>query len=769
MANNSKVMGFGGGFAKGFADGMAKNLNKWAQDEDDAAAVAAARYEENRKSFFEKNKEDEEKIKQAEAMIEQLYPKAADSDKRARTTDAVELLRAGYTIDKTLDLMQDRVYKEIVEDEEKVETEVKPETTESTDINAQTDELITTTNEALTENDETVDLSEPKVNGDGSVYNADTETFESDDEKDITSQTNELITDVKATLNETSEVSTEEDDKEEKPGLFERMRTSSADRRTGRINRRVDELTGTDVDTRKKMADGFLPTDYVRIDGEGRAEFNLKVDKEDELSGWDYYRLNLQDNEHFQQMDNLGKAQWLVQAEGEYKAIEGGKNYAKGTYLAELNREELLEKKILETPEKYDEKTIANNRFMLDIILPMRKSNLDILGDDDSSSSGKNDKNLVSYQLRIEVPSSVEGGEVTFKRRSGLSTSIFVDEAFIAAYPEYADKAGQRVNVYKMPNPTYGVNNNSAYLPHGHESINNAEGDKFAEERRDLWSNIQSKDLSKTIVDGRAGVVTALRSAYEIDQMVYQQPDVLLAGGSMETFFAELGKDISSIVGLVTGNHGEGTKISRQQALADLDSYYTTEFGSLGQLSETAKTHRLFTMRMIKFAYASARIDGNYGQGLSDNDLKLTFQSITGAKDYETFSKNLKMIVGQSVNELNENIRQWGLDSNIQEFQELGGKVNLKSVKDDAQEGGWGDAYGWSQMSVEDWVKQNPLTRTGEVIDLPPGITILTDMPNVALNQILIENLRERGFIVEDKYLNSPNFRILSDNTIVGY
>jgi hypothetical protein len=178
--------------------------------------------------------------------------------------------------------------------------------------------------------------------------------FESDDEKDINSQTNELITDVKATLNETSkvsveeddEVSAEEDDKEDKPGLFERMRTSSADRRTGRINRRVDELTGTDVDTRKKMADGFLPTDYVRIDGEGRAEFNLKVDKEDELNGWDYYRLELQDNEHFQQLDNLGKARWLTEAEKEYKATTSGKNYAKGTYLAELNREELLEQNI---------------------------------------------------------------------------------------------------------------------------------------------------------------------------------------------------------------------------------------------------------------------------------------------------------------------------------------------------------------------------------------------------------------------------------------
>lgn len=754
-------------FAKGFARGMEKNFRDWAEEEKDAATVAAARYEQNRKSFFEQNKADEEKVAAAEAMIEQLYSKASSKDKTARTMDAVELLRSGYSLDKTLELMEDRVYKDTQEEKAKVEPEIKTEVkTEVKDIDAQTDELIKDVNTALNEVDEKVDLKEPEINGGAGTLDLDTNTFDKevkDKSGDKTFNTNQ--TNQSGDTNFNDEVT----DKSEDKGFFGKIGEGLQNRRNKRINRRVDELTGVSTEEREKMSKGFLPTDYVRIDGEGRAEFNLRIDEEDELNGWDYYRLELQDNEHFQQLDNLGKAQWLTQAEGEYKAITSGKNYAKGTYVAELNREELLEQKILVNPENYDDKTVANNRFMLDIILPMRKSNLDILGNEDGGTKATNRSKLASYQLRIEVPSTEEGGESTFKRRSGLLTSVFVDENFIAAYPEYADKVGQRVNVYEMPNPSYGTNANSSYIPQGHGSINNAEADDFAEERRNLWSNIQSKDLSKSVVDGRAGVGTAVRSAYELDQMVYQQPDVLLAGGSMETFFSELGTDITSVVGVVTGRHGEGTKISETEALKDLDSYYTNTFGGIGQLSETAKAHRLFTMRMIKFAYASARIDGNYGQGLSDKDLKLTFDSITGAKDYQTFSKNLKMIIGQSVTELDENIRQWGSDGNVQEYIELGGVANLKSVKDDATEGGWNNAYGWSQTSVEDWMKQNPLNNSGEVIDLPEGVTIQTDMPGADLNEGLIEELRKRGFTVDDKYLNSPNFRVLSDGTVIGY
>ena len=32
-----------------------------------------------------------------------------------------------------------------------------------------------------------------------------------------------------------------------------------------------------------------------------------------------------------------------------------------------------------------------------------------------------------------------------------------------------------------------------------------------------------------------------------------------------------------------------------------------------------------------------------------------------------------------------------------------------------------------------------------------------------------LEELRKQGFKVDDKYLNSPNFRVLSDGTVIGY
>ena len=130
------------------------------------------------------------------------------------------------------------------------------------------------------------------------------------------------------------------------------------------------------------------------------------------------------------------------------------------------------------------------------------------------------------------------------------------------------------------------------------------------------------------------------------------------------------------------------------------------------------------------------------------------------------------MIVGQSVNELNENIRQWGSDGNVQEYQELGGKINLKSVGDDAQEGGWGDAYGWSQTSVDDWIKQNPLDSSGQKINIPEGTSIIIDNPGVALDQTMVDIIKQSSPNVKinpDDIGKFNSFRILNDGTVQGY
>ena len=110
------VMGSGSGFAKGFAEGMEKNFRAMAAEDADAAKLAAARYEENRKNFFEQEKEDQLKIKQADQIVEQLYKNEDTRDKEARKNDAVQLLRSGNSFKDTLSLMQDRQYEKLQEE-----------------------------------------------------------------------------------------------------------------------------------------------------------------------------------------------------------------------------------------------------------------------------------------------------------------------------------------------------------------------------------------------------------------------------------------------------------------------------------------------------------------------------------------------------------------------------------------------------------------------------------------------------------------------------
>ena len=81
-------------FAEGFASGIERGLKVRAQDESDAAKLAASRYEENKKNFFEQERADQEKIKQAEALVNQLYPGLDTKNKEARKSDIVQLLRS---------------------------------------------------------------------------------------------------------------------------------------------------------------------------------------------------------------------------------------------------------------------------------------------------------------------------------------------------------------------------------------------------------------------------------------------------------------------------------------------------------------------------------------------------------------------------------------------------------------------------------------------------------------------------------------------------
>ena len=75
------------------------------------------------------SKEDEEKVNQAEQLIESLYPKADKRNKNARTIDALNMLRANISYEQVKKDMEARVYEELQEAkvEERKDNAVTPD------------------------------------------------------------------------------------------------------------------------------------------------------------------------------------------------------------------------------------------------------------------------------------------------------------------------------------------------------------------------------------------------------------------------------------------------------------------------------------------------------------------------------------------------------------------------------------------------------------------------------------------------------------------
>ena len=88
---------------------------------------------------------------------------------------------------------------------------------------------------------------------------------------------------------------------------------------------------------------------------------------------------------------------------------------------------------------------------------------------------------------------------------------------------------------------------------------------------------------------------------------------------------------------------------------------------------------------------------------------------------------------------------------NVIEYQQLGGKLAVNTMQQEAEEFGWNDAYSWSQSSVEEWQNRNNAevvedTTNGNVENVPEQKTILkTQVISDALIKIKPELADQKG------------------------
>ena len=235
------VMGAGSGFAKGFAEGMEKNFREMAAADADAAKLAAARYEENRKNFFEQEKEDQLRIKQADQIVEQLYKNEAPRDKEARKTDVIQLLRAGNSFKDTLSLMQDRQYEKLQDEKKEQEKQIKVETETPVDS--------PTTGDIVSQTD--MMLSEEDADKTGGIIAKDGEELKNAGDGIVDKDADAKVVDTRD------------------PNILQQIFTKEGREfaQQKRVDRRLDKLTGVDAETRKKFNDGFIPQSYTEPSG----------------------------------------------------------------------------------------------------------------------------------------------------------------------------------------------------------------------------------------------------------------------------------------------------------------------------------------------------------------------------------------------------------------------------------------------------------------------------------------------------------------------
>ena len=686
-------------FAEGFASGIERGLKVRAQDESDAAKLAASRYEENKTNFFEQEKADQEKIKQAEALVNQLYPGLDTKNKEARKSDIVQLLRSdGVTFKDAKELMEERIYEEIKEEEKKEKEVVKAEETpveksKTGDIVSQTEML----------------LSEEDADKTGGIVEKDGE---------------ELPGGGDGIIDKDADAKVDSRD----PNFLQQIFTEEGREfaKEKRINKRVDKLTGTTQEVRETVSGTWQPTKYTDPSG---TTFSLKVGKDDKPTVWDLYYDSVVKSDSYQQADEDTRVQMLMLAEQDYINAKNNKGYTKSTYINEVNRFEAMIDENNANPGTHSKEAIDNANFMLSVILPKRKSRLDLFDEDDGKGT-KADKDLPEYNVFIKA----DNGNI--EQRVGKHTTMFATDQMISEHNLTGVEKGDEIDVYKFAG--------NRVIPFTSSFIDNAETTGRQEQRQKIGNQINNDKLFLDIVEKRTASSSMAKQALMLDGLVEQDEEILRLGGGVNRFFNELYTDVNSVLDLF-----KGQELSEAQADDLVNSY----FNNLPQTEKerAAKNHRLYTMRLIKFAYASSRADGNYGQGLSDTDLRLKLESIQGAKDYSTFSKSLKALVNDSFAEIDEMLGGFVKQGNVIEYQQLGGKLAVNTMQQEAEEFGWNDAYSWSQSSVEEWQNRNNAevvedTTNGNVENVPEQKTILkTQVISDALIKIKPELADQKG------------------------
>ena len=99
---------------------------------------------------------------------------------------------------------------------------------------------------------------------------------------------------------------------------------------------------------------------------------------------------------------------------------------------------------------------------------------------------------------------------------------------------------------------------------------------------------------------------------------------------------------------------------------------------------------------------------------------------------------------------------------NVIEYQQLGGKLAVNTMQQEAEEFGWNDAYTWSQSSVEEWQNRNNV----EVVE----DTTVKDTDNDTIEKVPEQKTILKTQVISDALIKiKPELADQKGRTIIIY